>query len=447
MNTIGGAFGALLGNSTVEQIFVFNVAGQLIGAGLSPFTMRLQEEALRAAPNVLLSPQEAAVAAIRTAMTPEAAAEEARGAGINAERFATLLKITGNPPAPGALAVALRRGFIDEAAYLLGIAQGDLRNEYAELVKKLSTEQASPAEVLAAAVEGQLDAATARAKFEAVGGDPTDYDWRLGTVGSAPSPVELYAFAARGAIPWDGSGEQVVSFEQGIKEGHSRNKWLAVYRAALAPIPPPRTIVAMYHDGGFTHDQAAAELAKHGIAPELIAAYLKSGAAAKTAKAKELAESTVLQLYSEQVIDNGQASQMIQLLGYTPAESAYILEAHDLAVVAAAIRTAISRVHTLFVGHKIDSGVATGDLSALGMAADRITALLHVWSAERAANVRVLTESQVVSAWGHDIITTADASAQLVGLGYSAADADTLLAIHNKGPLTPAQVAGSASST
>lgn len=443
---LGGVLGALTDNFVIEQITAMNVTAPIVSTAIGPFLVELSNTVNAAAPNVPLSPAELAVAVIRTALTEDQGATEARSSGMSPGRFHTLLEITGNPPAPVELAIALRRKFISEADYTLGIARGDLRNEYAGLVRQLATQQASPAEVLTAVVEGQLDPAVGRDMFTAVGGDPSDFDWRLGTVGSAPSPVEAYAFAAKGVIPWSGTGENVVSFEQAIKEGHSRNKWLAVYRDALAPIPPPRTIVAMLRDGAFTEAQADTELAKHGITPELRAAYLRSAVTVAHTKAKELAESTVLTLYNERIIDRGQAAAMIELLGYSAAEAEYILSAHDFAAEAAALKAAVSRVHTLFVGHKLDAATAGIILGELQVPADRSKALLEIWATERAANVRILTEAQTVSAWGNAIIDTSTATADLVALGYSKDDSLTLLAIHNKGPLSEAQISGNVDS-
>lgn len=444
---LGGALGALTNNFVIEQITAMNVTAPIVSTAIGPFLVELSNTVNAAAPNVPLTPAELAVAVIRTAMTEDAAATEALSSGLNRSRFHVLTQLTGNPPGPEAMAIALRRKFVDEATYLKAISQGDLRNEYAELIKRLATQQASPAEVLQAAVEGQLDPAVARAMFTAVGGDPDDYDWRLGTVGSAPAPVQAFEFAAKGIIPWTGSGEGVVSFEQAIKEGHTRNKWLAVYQRGLEPIPPPRTIVAMVREGGLTSAQGDRYLEMHGIAPELRASYLKSATLTKTAKAKELAETYVLDLYRDQIIDRPHAVAMTQLLGYDAPEAEYILEVEDFRVEAAALRSAVSRIHTLYVGHKIDAATAGSALGELEVPSDRVEALLTIWGHERTHNVRVLTEAQVVGAWGNGIIDTPTAVSELTGQGYSQTDALTLLAIHAKGPLTAAQLSGNVNST
>jgi len=413
---------------------------------MGPFLVDLANTVNSATPNVPLTPAEAALAVIRTAMTKADAQQEVHKAGINDARFDTLLAITGMPPAPVSLAEALRRGYITEADYELGISRGDLRNEYAPLMKRLAVQQASPAEVLNAAVEGQLAADVARAKFAEVGGEPDDYDWRLGTTGGGPGPVEAFAMASRGVIPWDGVGLGITSFAQAIAEGHTRNKWEPIYRAALVPIPPDRTLLAMYRAGGLTEEQFVKYLKMHGTSDEIISAFLTEATHTKTGAHKQLAESEVLALYSDQIIDRPTALAMTEGLGYNAAEADYIVEIAEFKAQAAALRTAVGRVHTLFVGHKIDASVATSILGELSVPPDRVTALLEVWAIEHKANVKILTEAQVVSAWGHAIIDTAPAIAELVKLGYDEADSTLLLAIHNKAALTPAQLAGNSGS-
>lgn len=443
---LGGVLGGLTNNFVIEQIAAMNVLQPIVSAALNPMLVELVQTVNRGAPNLALSPADVARAVIRTAMTQQQGEIEAMSSGVNPSRFETILAITGNPPAPQTLAVALRRGFIDEAQYELGIRQGDLRNEYIELVKRMAVEQPSPQSALQAELEGQLSHAEALAKFAEFGGDPSQYEWLFNTQGSAPSPVELGVMANRKIIGWTGTGPDAVTFEQGFLEGPWRNKWLGPMRKLAEYVPPPRTVTAMLHSGAFTEAQALAIFEESGLSPEMAAAYVKAATLTKTAKAKELAESTVLALFEDKIVTRDQALAMTELLGYSRPEAEYIIEVAEFKTLAAAHRAAVSRVHTLFVGHKIDSATTIALLAEFDVPADRATALMEVWSAERKANVRILTEAQYVTAWGHAIIDTPTALSKLQELGYDADDALTLLANHNKGPLTPEQVAGTVDS-
>jgi len=160
----------ILGNPILEQILLYQVLGQLIGPALAPFAQAITNSVWTAEPLIPLPPADAAMAVIRNLMPVGAAADEAIKSGINPDRFATLVGLAGDAPAPEAMAVALRRGLVDEGRYLTGIRQGRLRDEWAELVKALAVNEPSPGDAMTAVVEGQLDEATGRAKFAAFGG-------------------------------------------------------------------------------------------------------------------------------------------------------------------------------------------------------------------------------------------------------------------------------------
>lgn len=434
MPGLGGLAG-ILTNPALEQILLYNVVGSLVGAGLGPYLVALTNEVNSVSPLVPLSPADAADAVIRTIWTEEQAAAEARFAGIDGDRFAVLAKLAGNAPDPTSLAIALRRGLIDEPRYLLGIAQGRLRNEWAELIKELAVVQPTPADALTGLVEAQLSEEDARAKYAAFGGDPTQFDWLLGTVGAGPSPLEAADMAHRGLIPWDGTGLGVVSFDQAVAEGHTRTKWTKAYRGLANYLPPPRTVTALLKEGAITEAEARTIFEQSGLTPQLADTYVSAASSQKVSKPKELAESTVLALYRDRLVPRAEAQAMIEALGYTPAEAEFTLEVEDLRVTEAAVRAAVGRVHTLYTSHKITAQAAGQALADLGIEAAQAGDLLTVWAHERAANVRTLTPAQIASALGDSILTQAEAQALLEEDGYTPHDAWVVLSVHAKAPL------------
>lgn len=426
------ALGGIDLNPILSQVFLYNVAGQLIGGALAPFIQAETNLAQSAFPNVPLSPADAAEAVIRNIMDEGTAAGEAVKSGVPSGDFHTLTLLAGNAPAPEQLAEALRRGFIGADRYLTGIRQGRLRDEWADLMRELAVRQPTPQEALLALVEGQLSEADARAKFAAFGGDPAQFDWLFGTVGAAPSPVEAGVMANRGVIPWSGTGLGVVSFDQAIAEGHSRTKWTDAYRALAEYLPPPRTVTAMHREGALTDAEAADLLRKHGLSPELAAAYLHASSQAKMAKAKELAESTVLALYRDKLVPRAEAATFIERLGYSAAQAEFILQVEDLAVESRFLRAAVGRVATLYVGHKITRTQAASALSQLKVDGKQADELLALWDIERAVNLRTLTPAQIEGAFGDGIIDQPEAIARLTAEGYTPHDAWLVLSVHVK---------------
>lgn len=427
-----GGLAGILGNPVLVQLLLYNVVGQLIGAALGPFQIAVANQVNQLAPNVVLSPADLADAVIRNIVQEPDVAAEAAASGVNAERFHTLTLLAGNAPDPTSLAIALRRQLIDAPTYDRGIRQGRLRDEWADLVRELAVVQPTPMDALTAQVEHQLDPGTAHDKFVAFGGDPAQYDWLVGTVGAGPSPLEAAAMAHRGLIPWGGTGLGVVSFDQAVAEGHSRDKWTVPYRGLADYLPPPRTITAMHKEGALTDAQATKLLEDHGVPADLIGAYLAAATAQRLTKPKELAEATVLRLYADKLIARPDAANLLGKLSYPPAEAEFILEVADLAAMERAVTAAVGRIHTLYVGHKIPEATALTTLAALDIGAKEAGELVTIWGHERAANVRQLTAAQIASALADSIIDQPTAMAMLEADGYTPYDAWLVLSVHAK---------------
>ncbi len=426
-----GPLGALT-NNTLLQIILWQLVGAAVGAVLAPYEQALTNAVNSATPLVPLSPADLALAVVRNIRDEASAAGEARQSGIDEARFHEMVLNTGDAPAPGDLAVALRRGLIDQARYLTGIRQGRLRDEWADLIRELAVQQPSPVDAMTAAVEGQLSVDEAKAKFAAFGGDVTQWDWLLGTVGSGPSPLEAATMAYRGVIPWEGRGLGVVSFEQAVLESHYRNKWLEPYRALSEYLPPPRTVTAMFHEGSLTRDQAVALLKKSGLTDELAAAYVDSGAQQKLAKTKDLAESIVRTLYRDRLIDRPTALNLLESLRYTAEEADFILSIVDVELQQRFLLAAVGRIHTLYVGHKISRATALGTLAQLKLPDSGIADIVGIWDYERAANVHTLTAAEIAAGFKAKLWDQATAQQKLEQLGYLPWDAWAFLSIHMK---------------
>lgn len=437
----------ITGNAILQQIVIYQIVGALVGAALGPYLTAVTNAVQSATPLLPLDPGSLANAVVRGELTEAQAADQAKASGIDPTRFHVLYRLAGDAPAPDALAVALRRGLIDHDRYLVGVRQGRLRDEWADLIQQLSVAQPSPQAALDALLEGQVDDATARDLFAKFGGDPTYFQMLFDTQGSAPTPGEAATLALRGIIPWDGTGPNVVSFQQAFLEGPWRNKWQQPYRALAEYLPPPRTITAMYKEGSLTRAQAVDLLQKQGLTAELAAAYVQSGSSQKTQPTKDLAQSTVTTLYRERLIDRPTATSMLESLDYDATEADWILQIVDVQVVQQYLNSAIGRVHTLYTGHKISRATAISVLGQLQVPESGIPDIVGVWDYERAANVVNLTPAQVVAAYKAQLFDQSTAQDKLVQLGYVPHDAWVLLSLGVKQALPdepPADAVGPA---
>lgn len=448
MVDIGGLFGQ---GSIGQQFLLYNVGQSVAQTALSPFLQQLQEIVWRVDPSLPIPPQTCAALVARGLISHESGANEAKNSGINGDRFNNLITAAQSAPSLAEALELHRRGALplgqpgQQGASVYGaIKDSGIRDEWAEIVVKLGTQIPSVAEVMDAWLQGQIEEPEARKRYLEAGGDPTWFQTSFNANGTAPTPVELGVMANRGIIPWDGAGPHAVSYHQGFLEGPWRNKWEAALRRLAEYLPPARTVTAMVHEGSISDQEALTLWRKEGLSPELAAAYLKSAHHTSTAAHKELAKADILSLYADKLIDEPQASKLLQELGYTGPVANLVLKVTDTHRAHAAVNSAVSRLRTLYTSRKITKAATLDALHNLGVPATETSELLQIWDIQAAANIRQLTEGQIVSAFSKEVLTQEEATAELIAINYTPYDAWVLLSTRHgeKLPHQPAKGAG-----
>jgi hypothetical protein len=439
----GFNFASVFGkDSAAYQLFVWNVLAEFVQAVGQPAVLAIQQLVLSHAPIVPLSPPDAVDAAVKGHLTEQQAAAEALLSGISGERFRVLLEAAGAPPGPADLAVAARRGLIpwegkgaDAVSFEQGIREGRTNNKWTPTLRGLAVELPSPVDALQALLEGQIDQTTAEDLYAKFGGDPQYFTMLFNTRGAAPTPLEATEMANRGIIPWDGSGPEVVSYEQAFLEGPWRNKWADPYRHLAEWRPTVREVVALVKNGSVTDEQALTLFKQLGATQEMAAIQLADAHHEKVAPERDLTVSTIKALYSDGLIDREEAGQLLAALKYTAESIGFLIDVWDFGVLQAKVRTAVSKVHSLFVAHKIDAATAGSTLDGLGVPASGKQSMLSIWQLERDANVEQLTAAQIVDAVYYDILDGPTGIARLVQLGWTPEDAAIRIAIRFHGKL------------
>lgn len=439
----------LLGRgSIVETIAVWGILNQLIQSLLGPFFEEITEKVNDRNPVFPITPPDLADAFVRGVMGEDAATAEARLSGVDAARFRTLIHLAGEPPGLETVLQMYRRQIIgwddtgpDAASVERAIKTSRVYNYWSDAIKANAQVPLSPGEAVNAALRHQADPAAMESEAYANGITPERFRILLDSAGRPPSPTELMVLVNRGIIPKTGTGPGVLSFDQGISEGDSKNKWTDPLFALREYRPPPRSIPALLKTGSITDTEATAYLLDAGLAPKLAAAYVHNARGEKLAGTKQLAEGTVVTLYESHAIDAADAGRMLGALGYDDAEVGFILETADLQREVRALNSAITRLGTLYTSHKITRTGATEGLAALGLGQSHIDHLLGEWDVTAAANVRQLTPAEIVDAWQLNLIDGNEAIAELVAIGYTPRDAWIKLSIKAKQaqPNEPAQ--------
>lgn len=421
---------SVLRNNIIFQIFLYGTIQNILSAVHSALIDDIIDEINRRFTPEELTTEQAADAVVQNAWDYESALREANTRGIDKERFDVLVALSGNPPGPEFLAQALRWGLIpekgrgpDATSYEQGIAEGRLKNKWAEIVKLASRRYPTVLEIIEAVIKSQVDEQTGRKLYEQAGGVPEFFELFVGLTGEAPTPLQAAEAAHRGIIPWEGTGPNVLSFEQAVRESRYRTKWLPMWRELSKYVPPPRTVVTLYREGTIDKDKAAELLRRNGLEPELVEAYLRHAKLEKTKRERDLTVEQILLLYEEQYIKRDVAVEWLTQLGYDADEVEFILVIPELRRLRKFEETYISRIHNQFINHKITYNDAVMALDQLGIPADARDNMLQLWEAERAVNVRTLTPSEYRRALRRGIIDEETAVRKLMELGYSEEDA------------------------
>ena len=390
----------------------------------------------------LLTPADAASATVRNFLSPEEAAGIARQNGVPPATFATLVSLSADSPGPQQLAEALRRGLISLAgkgthstSFEQGIAEGRLADKWAPVIQGLSQLWPTPADALDAALKGQITDADGRALYERLGGDLQFYPWLLATIGDSPTPLEAAVLAARGIIAEHGTGPNVLSYDQAVKESRYRDKWGPAYRKLSNHIPAPSTLVTMLAHRNIDEATAHTLLLQNDMTEQLAAAYVSEAEYEAISDYRGITESAVIDMYIAHTINRDMAVQLLGVLHVSTQAAGLLLDYADMKYAIDSINRSVSRIATLFTGRKIGVATARNALAGLQIPAGTIDQIIQDWELAAAADVKTLTATQIVDAWYYGILTVADAIADLGAIGYSPYDAWTLLSLKAKGPL------------
>lgn len=392
--------------------------------------------------SVLLSPPDAASAVVRNFISQAAGVKLAGQQGIDAATFETLVHLSGDAPGPQQLAEALRRGLISRAgkgagstSFEQGIAEGRLADKWAPVIQGLAQLWPTPVDALDAALKGQITDEEGRELYRRLGGDLQFYPWLLASIGDSPTPLEAGVLAARGIIAEKGLGPNVLSYEQAVKESRYRNKWGPAYRELSKHIPPPSTVVTMLAHRAIKQEDAHELLLQNDMTPALAAAYIAEAEYLAVSDYRGLTQSAVIDMYVSHVISRDQATDILDVLHVSAAAAGLLLDYADMRYAIQSINKSVQRIATLFIGRKISVQTAVGSLTQLGISVTAIDTIIGDWQIEAAANVKTLTESQIIDAWYYTVLTADEAIAELSAIGYTPYDAWVLLSNKAKGPL------------
>lgn len=434
-SNVDGLFGK---GGAAQQLFEWQVLGQVLSVALGPVFELLAREVNKALPATPLSPADLADMVVRNIVQMQAATDYARESGVAAADFTRMVQSAGEGLAPGELAEALRRGLIPESgtgpdsiSFEQGVAESRTRNKWANTIKALSVVEPTPADALNALLQGQIPYDQAHSLYVRFGGDPDHFTWLFNSRGSAPTPLEAASMARRGIIPWSGNGPGVVSFEQAFLEGPWRDKWLDPYHKLSVYVPPARTVITLVKDGDITDEQALALFQDNGLTPELAQVYLTS-AHKQRSSAHKAAISTELRTVARKEYVDGHIpeAQFRSLLAQAnvPADAIESeVSAANLTRQFGRHALSVANIRKLWQGGAIDDRQATAMLVESGYVETDAESVLKEWQLGVGTGRSGLSTTRILQYLKAGVLTPDEAYDRLTGNGMKSADARFLV--------------------
>lgn len=416
--------------------------GQLFAPILAPVVQELQNEINLGHQELPLSPADVVEAVIKNVQHRIDSDQEFRMSGLSPDRYQTLIDAAGEPPGLETLLEWARREIIpwsgegaESVSLQQGVRESRLKDKWNAPIEAARTAPLTPGEAVAAAVRGNLAMAVAAKQAYFSGVSAEDFQTMVHNAGRPPSPGELATLLKRGLIPLEGTGPDAVTFQQGIYEGDSKDKWWRLFADLADYIPPPRTVTALLKEGVLSEEAALKYFEAAGLTPELAKVYIAAASAQHKATTHELTKGEVVQLYTDGLLSLAQAEADLLKLGLNAADAKGLLEHPQASRERQLLTRLVNRFHTLYVAHKISEQDVVDGLGKAGVATDEYTHLLKLWAIERELPVEHITAGEVAGAYHYGVVDAQTAMQLLESLGYHAWEAWLQLSVRNHGPL------------
>jgi hypothetical protein len=319
----------------------------------------------------------------------------ANALGFDEDMLKLMVGRSGLSMAPGLAAQALFRNIIGDRDYLLAIAEGDLRTEWADSLREVSRAIPTPHDFVQLHLRGWDDAAAMHNGAARHGMTQADTDV-LYKIGRRPLNVHAITTAlARGGTYNPQPGEIQDPYDAAVHQADLGPEWYDLAKANKYSYPSAFVLRSLAQSGDLGGQQAVEQVLleigwKPSFAQQVSTAWT-SGSAGTTA--------------SDPHVSKAQTQ----------------------------VWTA---THKAYVDSLISDATATASLGVAGVAAAAIPTVLAAWQAERDLIRASLSAAQIKKAWFEQIPdpalgrpwTEAEAVTRLEALGYTADDARILLA-------------------
>ena len=252
---------------------------------------------------------------------------EAKARGIDRDRLFIETAIAGRPMGPESAARAVFREILERVDYDRAIAEGDVRNEWADAIFEESRAIPSPSNFVNARVRGWIDDAEMYAGTARHGMSEADTHLLFLDQGRPLSWHQIFIGLRRGGV-YDGPTDHIdPAFLKGLQESDIRPEWYNLAWAQRYTYPAAFVLRKLAQDGDLTEAQTEQILLYEGWEPGLakLVAGKWSGGAATAVKPKGLTDATIRSAFHKGTITEQDALARLEATGLSAGDAAIYL--------------------------------------------------------------------------------------------------------------------------
>lgn len=410
------------GGSVVVGIAIGAILAPVLGAATAPTVQALSNATWHAAATtagspatIPLSPAEAAAAVVKGLGTVDSLAGEVAKSGVSKATFQTMADVYGRSFGFELALMLLRRQDIDRAEFDRIIHYSDVRNDFIPDILKAMYVPLSTGEVITANIKGHISDADAATRLGHAGIDPAQQPLLKLAAGRPLGLMEMFTVMHRG-------GASMADVQDTLRQSDVNDHWLPFLPFLQWHYPPLFQVVRAIGAGSMTPARAHTVLTYEGYEPQDVTAIVDSAQRTTAGTVHELTLAQITRMLETHLITEAQAITRIENHKFDAGTAQLVINLAAATREENLLNTAIRKVGTLYVAHKLDKTKATTELSTAGVPAASITLYFKYWDIERAANLHVPTVASIVGAYRRNIISATETKTRLTANGVVQAD-------------------------
>lgn len=396
----GGSSGALFGSGW----FV----GETLLQFAEPYTRMITHEVENLAQSQIYDPQQAADLVAHRFIDIQSGEGEAAGGGFDKGHFDTMVQASYSWPSTDVINRLWNRGEINDAEADTLYQRAGVSPDWTGPIKALRQEILTPPDLALAALRQTISMDDAIAGAAQWGLSADDFNTVLYNTGEPLSPQELNMALRRGFIDQD-------RYSQGIRESRIRDDWIPT---ALALRYFPMSVAQAANGvtrGYITEAQGAAIAQQNGLEASDWPVVLESNG-------RPLSHEQLATLYYRGEIDEATWKQGIR---ESDVKDKYIDDAVLLGVKLLPLFEGVS----LLKNGDITGATFSKQMLDQGYQKEVIDEIVAAFGPGKATSSKHLTAAEIAEMYTDGALDNASASKQLVALGYTKDDADSVLTI------------------